>query len=99
MIRGRLTAVNGHSVDELHFEDERAENLATREQNLTWATELGSDNRIVAGTWFTAADQGKPLVSISTELEESLRVHVGDHLVFDVAGEAFDVQVASVRNT
>jgi putative ABC transport system permease protein len=97
MIRGRLTAINGRSVDELHYEGERADNFATREQNLTWTTELGSDNRIVAGNWFTAADVGKPLVSIATEFEESLGVHVGDRLMFDVAGEAFDVRVASVR--
>jgi putative ABC transport system permease protein len=97
MIRGRLTAINGRSVDELHFEGERADNFATREQNLTWTTELGSDNRIVAGNWFTSADTGKPLVSIATEFEESLGVHVGDSLMFDVAGETFDVRVASVR--
>ena len=97
MIRGRLTSINGRSVDELHYEGERADNFATREQNLTWTTELGSDNRIVAGNWFTAADVGKPLVSIATEFEESLGVHVGDRLTFDVAGEAFDVRVASVR--
>jgi putative ABC transport system permease protein len=97
MIRGRLTSINGRSVDELHFEGERADNFATREQNLTWTTELGDDNRIVAGNWFTAADVGKPLVSIATEFEESLGVHVGDRLMFDVAGEAFDVRVASVR--
>ena len=97
MIRGRLTSINGRSVDELHFEGERADNFATREQNLTWTTELGADNRIVAGDWFTRADTGKPLVSIATEFSESLGVHVGDRLMFDVAGEAFDVRVASVR--
>ena len=97
MIRGRLTSINGRSVDELHFEGERADNFATREQNLTWTTDLGADNRVVAGDWFTEADKGKPLVSIATEFSESLGVHVGDRLMFDVAGEAFDVRVASVR--
>ncbi|MGH8323578.1 MAG: ABC transporter permease, partial [Steroidobacteraceae bacterium] len=97
MIRGRLTAINGRSVDELRFEGERADNFATREQNLTWTTELGADNRIVAGRWWGRDDLGKPLVSISTEFEASLGVHVGDHLTFDIAGETFNVGVASVR--
>ncbi len=97
MIRGRLTAINGRSVDELHFDTERGENFATREQNLTWTTDLGDDNRVVAGRWWTQADLGKPLVSISTELEESLGLHVGDHLTFDIAGETFEVGIASVR--
>jgi putative ABC transport system permease protein len=97
MIRGRLIAINARSVDERHFEGERAENFATREQNLTWTTELGDDNRIVAGHWWTQADLGKPLASVSTELEESLGVHIGDRLTFDIAGETFAVRVASVR--
>jgi putative ABC transport system permease protein len=97
MIRGRLTAINGHSIDELRFEGERAENFATREQNLTWATQLGDDNRVVAGRWWRQGDLGKPLVSISTEFQESLGLRIGDHLTFDIAGETFDVSVASVR--
>jgi putative ABC transport system permease protein len=97
MIRGRLTRIKGRPVEELKFSGEEGENLATREQNLTWATEPGADNRIVAGEWWKPADYGKPLVSLSTELQDSLGVNVGDRLAFDIAGESFDVQVASIR--
>jgi putative ABC transport system permease protein len=97
MIRGRLTGIDDRPVDELHFEGDRGENFATREQNLTWATQLGDDNRIVAGRWFSRADVGKPLASVSTEFAESLRVRVGDRLTFDIAGETFEVRVISIR--
>ncbi|HEV7442686.1 MAG TPA: FtsX-like permease family protein [Steroidobacteraceae bacterium] len=97
MIRGRLTRIKGRSVEELKFSGEEGENFATREQNLTWATEPGGDNRIVAGEWWKPADYGKPLVSLSTEFQDSLGVNVGDRLSFDIAGEPFDVQVASIR--
>jgi putative ABC transport system permease protein len=97
MIRGRLTRIKGHSVEDLKFSGEEGENFATREQNLTWATDPGADNRIIAGEWWTAADYGKPLVSLSTEFQESLGVNVGDSLSFDIAGEPFDVEVASIR--
>jgi putative ABC transport system permease protein len=97
MIRGRLTRIKGRSVEELKFPGEEGENFATREQNLTWATEPGGDNRIVAGEWWKPADYGKPLVSLSTEFQDSLGVNVGDRLSFDIAGEPFDVQVASIR--
>src|SRR6202048_437508 len=97
MIRGRLTRLKGHSVEELKFSGEEGENFATREQKLTWATEPGGDNRIVAGVWWKPADYGKPLVSLSTEFQDSLGVNVGDRLSFDIAGEPFDVQVASIR--
>ena len=51
----------------------------------------------MAGEWWQPADYGKPLVSLSTEFQDSLGVNVGDSLTFDIAGESFDVQVASIR--
>ena len=101
MIRGRLTLINGHAIESVHADGERGrggeENFATREQNLTWDSQLGSDNRIVAGHWWTAADSGKPLVSLATEFRDSLGVKLGDKLTFDIAGETLEVTVASIR--
>src|SRR5262249_37346456 len=85
MIRGRLPSVKGKSMEELKFAGEEGENLATREQHLTWSAEPGDDNRIVSGEWWTAADYGKPLVSIATEFQDSVGVNVGDDLTFDIA--------------
>ena len=96
MIRGRLTLINGRPV-----EDPRGgrseENFATREQNLTWESELGADNRLIAGRWWTAADAGKPLVSLASEFQEALGVEVGDQLSFDIGGETVQATVASIR--
>ncbi len=101
MIRGRLTLINGHAIESVRADSERGrggeENFATREQNLTWDSQLGSDNRIVAGHWWTAADAGKPLVSLATEFQDSLGVKLGDKLTFDIAGETLEVTVASIR--
>ncbi|MBV9695464.1 MAG: ABC transporter permease [Gammaproteobacteria bacterium] len=96
IIRGRLTAINGRPVEErgpVHGE----ENFATREQNLTWSTELGSDNRVIAGRWWQPEDYGKPLVSLASDFQESLGLRLGDHLTFDIAGESVQVAVASIR--
>jgi putative ABC transport system permease protein len=73
------------------------EGLAEREQNLTWSDELGGDNQIVAGKWWTPADAGQPLVSVATEFQEALGLKLGDRLRFDVAGETLEVKVASFR--
>jgi len=97
MIRGRLTAINGRSVETLRFADHLGEEFATREQNLTWSAELGADNRVVAGRWWTQADDGEPLVSISTEFEQWLSLRLGDRLTFDIAGETFTVRVTNIR--
>jgi putative ABC transport system permease protein len=75
----------------------RGGGLAEREQNLTWAAELGNDNRIVAGRWWTDADAGKPLVSLATEFQEQLGLKLGDRLTFTIAGETLTVTVASFR--
>jgi len=96
MIRGRLTLINGGPV-----EDPRGgrseENFATREQNLTWESALGADNRVIAGRWWTAADAGKPLVSLASEFQEALGVKVGDRLTFDIGGDTVQATVASIR--
>ena len=97
MIRGRLTAIDGRPVAAMRFADHRGEEFANREQNLTWSASLGADNRVVAGRWWTPADEGQPLVSISTEFEQWLGLRLGDRLTFDIAGETYTVRVASIR--
>ena len=97
MIRGRLTHINGRAVEQIAAARGGEDSFATREQNLTWTDELAPDNRIVAGRWWSAADAGKPLVSLATEFQQSLGVGVGDRLTFDIAGEMRTVTVASIR--
>jgi putative ABC transport system permease protein len=55
------------------------------------------DNQLIAGRWWTPADIGKPLVSISSEYQETLGLKLGDKLTFDIAGESLTVEVASIR--
>lgn len=97
MIRARMTAVNGRPLRELGLEGDRGQNFAEREQNLTWAAGLQSDNRLEAGRWWTEADRGRKLVSITTEYQRDLGLKVGDRLAFDVAGEPLEAEVTSIR--
>lgn len=97
MIRGRLTAINGQPTATMHFPGERGRGFADREQNLTWAADLGDDNHLVEGEWWTPAQFGKPLVSVAVEYQESMGLKLGDRLRFDVAGETIDATVTSFR--
>ncbi len=97
MIRARLVAIDDRPIAELHFPSERGREFAEREQNLTWTAELGEDNRIVQGRWWSAAQSGQPLVSVAEEYQDSMGLKLGDRLRFDVAGEPLEVTVASVR--
>src|SRR6202167_6218885 len=96
MVRARISAINGRPSDALS-PGESGRSFIEREQNLTWSAELMDDNQLIAGQWWTAADAGKPLVSISSEVQEALRLKLGDRLSFDVAGEPLTVEVASIR--
>jgi putative ABC transport system permease protein len=97
MVRARMTAVNSESPQTLKLRGDVARGYVEREQNLTWSADLMADNQLIAGRWWTAADAGKPLVSISSEYAEGLHLKLGDKLSFDVAGEPLTVEVASIR--
>jgi len=97
MVRGRLIAINGRKVEDLQFQGPRGRGFADREQNLTWASDLGDDNRIVAGRWWGLENAGAPLASVAVEYRDALGLKLGDRLGFDIAGEPLEVTIASFR--
>ncbi|HMD26960.1 MAG TPA: FtsX-like permease family protein [Steroidobacteraceae bacterium] len=97
MVRARITAINSQPVASLQLRGDVAKGYVEREQNLTWSADMMEDNQLIAGRWWTPADAGKPLVSISSEYADGLHLKVGDALSFDVAGEALTARVASIR--
>ena len=97
MLRGRLTAINGQSVESMRFAAGQGRGFSGREQNVTWASVLGNDNQIVSGQWWPADYHGAPQVSLATEFQESLGVAVGDKVSFDIGGEPFLATVGSIR--
>jgi len=97
MVRARMTAIDGTPVDAIKRKGEGGRGFLEREQNLTWSAKLMDDNQLIAGQWWTAQDDGKPLVSISSEYADELHLKVGDELTFDVAGEALTAKVSSIR--
>ncbi len=96
MIRARITAINSRPSDSIKL-PESGRGFLEREQNLTWSAALMEDNQLIAGSWWTREDAGKPLVSISSEYQEALQLKLGDKLSFDIAGEPLTVVVASMR--
>lgn len=97
MVRGRLVAINGRPVRAADYPDERARRLAEREFNLSWASRLQADNRIVAGRWWGTADRGRALLSVEQGIAASLGIRLGDRLTYQVAGQRFTARVASLR--
>jgi len=98
LVRARLTAINDVPVSEIRFEGERAQGFVEREANLTWASTLRDDNRLVSGSWWTEGDGGGPRVSVEQEYAERLGLKLGDTVTYDVAGEPVSARVTSLRD-
>ncbi len=97
MVRGRLVSLNGRPVQPSDYGDERTRRLVDREFNLSFMADLPTDNRILAGRWWTPADRGAALVSFEQGIAERIGVRVGDTVVYDVAGTRREFIVASLR--
>jgi len=98
MIRGRLVRIAGKEVSPASFpEDERAQRLIEREFNLSWRGDLPVGNRVTAGRWFAPDEAGQGLASVEEGLANTLGIHLGDELVFMVAGVEKRVKTSSLR--
>ena len=94
MIRGRLVSVNGKTVTPQSYEDERAQRLVDREFNLSYTAELPGHNQVVGGRWTAQETDG---LSIEEGIAKTLRLQLGDRLVFDMAGQLQEARITSVR--
>ena len=94
MIRGRLVAINGEDVTPDDFEDDRAKRLVDREFNLSNSADKPVHNQVVAGRW-TAGE--KDAVSVEEGLAKTLGLKLGDSLRFDIAGQASEAKITSLR--
>jgi putative ABC transport system permease protein len=97
MVRARLVAINGRQVGAADYTDERARRQIEREFNLTYMSQLPSDNAVEQGAWFSAADLAGGAVSVEYWIAERLGIRRGDRLEFLAAGKAFSAPVTSVR--
>lgn len=97
MVRARLVSKNQQPIKTTEWPDERAKRLAEREFNLSWSASLQTDNKLIAGRWWTKQEYGKPLISLEEGLAKSLNIKLGDQLLFDVAGNSLVLTVTSLR--
>jgi len=99
VVMGRLREIDGRPVSELAEESEdlgRARWVFTREQRLTWMSELSETNEIVAGSLWS--EPGVDEVSVEREFARDLGVEVGSTLELDVQGVPVELKVTSLRD-
>ncbi|QGU33874.1 ABC transporter permease [Thermochromatium tepidum] len=97
MVSGRLIRIGERRVEPSDYDDPRAVQLASREFNLSYDSKPQSDNRIVAGQWWTEAAEVAPQFSVERGLAETLGIRLGDTLTFWVSGHEVSAPVTSLR--
>ncbi|MCC6203227.1 MAG: ABC transporter permease [Gammaproteobacteria bacterium] len=97
MIRARLVEINGTPVDPGSFPDPESRRMVQREFNLSFTTELGADNRVIAGQWLDADPGRAEQFSLEAGIAHNLGVGVGDELGFQVAEQRYRGRVTSLR--
>ncbi|MBW3140244.1 FtsX-like permease family protein [Ferrimonas balearica] len=99
VIRGRLSAINGETVQRRVTKEDEEEPQGPRgigrELNLTYRTELPPNNPVVAGQWYGADSLDE--VSVEARVAERLGIGLGDSLSFTIDGREFSVTVTSLR--
>ncbi|MBP1474655.1 FtsX-like permease family protein [Frateuria sp. MAH-13] len=93
---GKLAAINGKPVDQLHFADPRAKEWADRQLRLSWTGTLPPSNRVVTGRW-AGAHPPDAEVSVDTMWRDMFALKIGDRMRFDVGEGTLEATVGSVR--
>src|SRR5690606_26170973 len=81
LVRGRISHVNGRPVAEFEAPDEEGREELNDEVNLTWASELGPDNSIVAGRWWSGVP-ASPELSLEEGILEETGLSLGDEVTY-----------------
>lgn len=91
MIRGRVIAVNGTTIQSLYPEGRGEPELYERELNLTWSDSIGKGNKLVAGN-FNANG-----LSVEQSAALEARIGLGDELEINIGGNVVTLPITSIR--
>jgi len=91
MVRGRVVAANGESVQALYPEERGEPELYERELNLTWSDSIGKGNELVAGD-FSANG-----LSVEQKAAVEANLSLGDELTINIGGNMITLPITSIR--
>ena len=99
VVPGRLISINGEPVQGIVSKDSSGDKAIQRDLSLTWAANLPAGNQLTAGDWWTGQPTGDvPGVSVEAKVADSLKLKLGDRLMFSVGGFNREAQVTSLRS-
>ena len=96
MLRGRITRLNGVSVDRAKVAA-GARWALDSDRGLTYSARLPSGSTLAAGQWWPPDYKGPPLVSFAADLARGMGLRVGDTISVNLLGREITARIASLR--
>ncbi|MER8651794.1 ABC transporter permease [Mesorhizobium sp. M0586] len=96
MLRGRVMALNGVSVDKANVPSEGAWVLRG-DRGLTYDAKQPANATLTEGIWWPENYSGEPLVSFSNDEGKALGLKLGDTITVNVLGRNVTARIANFR--
>ncbi|MGO9682739.1 MAG: ABC transporter permease [Beijerinckiaceae bacterium] len=97
MLRGRIVALKGQSVDTVRVKDNAAWALRG-DRGMTIAADAPPGTKMAEGTWWSADYKGPPIVSMDAEISAGLGLALGDEITVNVLGRNIVTRLVNTRN-
>ncbi|AMV71164.1 ABC transporter permease [Desulfuromonas carbonis] len=95
-LRGRIVAIKGVPVEAANIAP-NVEWAVRGDRWLSYTAAMPAQTRLVAGSWWPAAYQGPPQLSLTADLASGFGVTVGDELTVSLLGREITARIASLR--
>ncbi|MEG6507901.1 FtsX-like permease family protein [Methyloligella sp. 2.7D] len=96
MLRGRIVALNGRSIDEIDAAPDY-QWVISGDRGLTYTDSVPQASEIVAGKWWDKGYDGPPLVSFDDRAAKGLGLELGDLVTVNILGRNIEARIASLR--
>ncbi len=95
-LRARIVALNGVPVEQVHVKP-GSEWALRGDRGLTYAAAVPRGSTVVAGQWWPADYDGKPLLSLDAGLADGWGMKLGETITANVLGRDITFTIASLR--
>jgi putative ABC transport system permease protein len=96
IVRARVMAINGKTIDRRAEQAKHRDNLA-RTFNLTYRNSLLKDEKIIKGRRLFRDDWTGPQVSVLDTVVDMHKMGIGDTIRFDIQGVPLKARISSIR--
>lgn len=97
MLRGTITELKGAPAPSSDDVPRDVADMFRGDTALTWSADLPAGTVLDEGAWWPSDYSGAPLVSVSTEMRDALKLTLGDTMTLSIAGRPLTMTIASFR--